>query len=125
MPHSRFLRSMFILPMLAPIAVATPAAAQDGAALFKQRCSICHTVAPGAKSGMGPNLAGLVGRPAASTTFAYSPALKKSGLKWDKDTLDKFLSGPSKLVPGTRMVISVPDAKQRAVLVAYLATLKK
>lgn len=105
--------------------LSAPAMAQDGGALFKQRCMMCHSVTPGAKPGMGPNLAGVGGRAAASTDFKYSPALKASKLKWDTATLDKFLSGPGKLVPGTRMVISVPDAKQRAALVAYLATLKK
>jgi cytochrome c len=117
-----------IIPTITAIsllsAMAFPAMAQDGGALFKQRCMMCHSVTPGAKPGMGPNLAGVGGRTAASTSFAYSPALKASKLKWDSATLDKFLSGPGKLVPGTRMVISVPDAKQRAALVAYLATLK-
>lgn len=116
-------RTLFSLLALA--AISTPAIAQDGAALFKQRCTMCHTVTPGAKPGMGPNLSGVVGRPAASTEFLYSPALKGAKLKWDKATLDKFLSGPSKLVPGTRMVISVADAQQRAALIAYLSTLKK
>jgi len=108
------------------LACASPAAAQDagaGGALFKQRCMMCHTNKPG-PAGMGPNLFGLVGRPAASTGFAYSPALKKSGLTWDKATLDKFLVSPGKLVPGTRMVFPVPDNKQRANVIAYLATLK-
>lgn len=117
-----------LLPFMtvaAALAPCVPAAAQDGAALFKQRCTMCHTVTPGAKPGMGPNLAGVVGRPAAATEFLYSPALKSAKLKWDKATLDKFLAGPSKLVPGTRMVISVADAQQRAALIAYLSTLKK
>lgn len=116
------------LSLVALTVIATPAVAQDatnGAALFKQRCQSCHTVTdkPGL---MGPGLAGLVGRKAASTTFtSYSPALKGSNLTWDKANLDKFLSGPMKMVPGTRMVISVPDTKQRADLIAYFATLSK
>jgi cytochrome c len=107
---------------------AVPAQAQNaaaGGALFKQRCLLCHTITPGARGGMAPNMIGVVGRPAASTEFAYSPALKKSGLTWDKATLDAFLTAPGKLVPGTRMVYPVPDAKQRADVIAYLATLKK
>ena len=87
---------------------------------------MCHANVAGVRSGMGPNLAGLAGRPAASLPgFAYSSALKTSGLTWSPAALDKFLAAPSKLVPGTRMVISVADAKQRQDLVAYLATLKK
>lgn len=103
------------------------ALAQDAAAggmTFKQRCSTCHSVTRGQPNGVGPNLAGLVGRKAASTSFNYSPALKASGLTWNKPTLDVFLSGPMKKVPGTRMLVSVPDAKQRADLIAFLASTK-
>lgn len=110
------------------LAAAAPAMAQDaaaGAAFFKQRCQTCHTVTPGQAPGLAPNLFGVVGRKAASTGFNYSTALKASGLTWDTATLDKFLTSPMKLVPGTRMLIPVTDPKQRADLIAYLATLKK
>jgi cytochrome c len=109
-------------------AAAGPALAQDaaaGGALFKQRCSTCHTVTPGQAPGMAPNLYGVAGRRAASTTFNYSAALKASGLTWDPATLDKFLTSPMKMVPGTRMLIPVADPKQRADLIAYLGSLKK
>jgi cytochrome c len=100
------------------------AIAQDGATIFRQRCTMCHVNAAGQKPGLGPNLFGVVGRKAAGTSFLYSPALKKSGLKWDKATLDKFLTGPAKLVPGTYMNIALPKPAERAALIAYLATLK-
>lgn len=106
---------------------ATPALAQDataGAALFRQRCGACHVVAAGARPTIAPNLFGVGGRRAGSTTFNYSTALKGSNLSWDRATLDRFLSGPMKLVPGTRMVVSIPDARQRADVVAYLMSLK-
>lgn len=109
-------------------ATTTPALAQDaaaGAVVFKQRCQTCHTVTPGQRHGVGPNLAGLAGRPAASTDFNYSSALKGSGLVWNAATLDRFIAAPSKAVPGTRMLIPVTDAKQRGDLVAYLGGLKK
>jgi cytochrome c len=116
-----------LLSLAALAAVAAPAMAQDaaaGGAIFKQRCQTCHTAPAGQPHGIGPNLAGVVGRKAASTAFAYSPALMGSGLTWNKPTLDRFLSGPSKMVPGTRMLISVPDPKERADLIAYLGGLK-
>ncbi|WBH17431.1 c-type cytochrome [Sphingomonas radiodurans] len=112
---------------LALCGLAAPALAQDanaGATIFRQRCSLCHGAAPGARATLGPNLAGVGGRPAASTDFKYSAALKASKLTWDKATLDKFLTAPTKLVPGTRMVIATPDAAQRAQVIAYLLTLK-
>lgn len=86
---------------------------------------MCHTTAPGQKAGLGPNLAGLNGRKAASTAFLYSPALKASGIKWDKTTLDTFLQGPSKMVPGTRMAVSVTNPAERAALINYLVSLRK
>ncbi len=113
-----------ILALTAPAAPAMAQVASNGAALFKQRCQSCHTVTD--KAGlMGPSLAGVVGRKAASTAFSYSPALKSANLTWDKATLDKFITAPMKMVPGTRMVISVPDAKQRADLIAYFSTFSK
>lgn len=95
--------------------------APGGAQMFKQRCQSCHTVAPGAKGLMGPNLSGVFGRKAGSSAFSYSPAMKASGITWTKDSLDKFLSGPSKMVPGSRMPMSVPDPAQRKAIIAYLA----
>jgi cytochrome c len=105
------------------LAAAAPVSAQDAAAgklVFQQRCSSCHSVVAGQPHGIGPSLAGVGGRKAASTAFTYSDALRKSGLTWDAATLDRFLAGPSKLVPGTRMVVAVSDPKQRADLVAFL-----
>jgi cytochrome c len=95
----------------------------DGAAVFHQ-CTACHAYKPGQPGVAAPNLVGVVGRKAASTSFGYSSALKASGLTWTKATLDTFLKAPGKLVPGTRMVISIPDDAKRHALIAYLATLK-
>ena len=108
--------------------IAAPAAAQDeaaGGALFKQHCQMCHASAQDVPSGIGPNLFGVVGRKAASTDYKYTAALRASKLTWDKVTLDTFLGGPSKLVPGTKMWIAIGDQMQRESIVAYLAGLKK
>jgi cytochrome c len=101
---------------------ADPAA---GAVLFRQKCMMCHQITPGTKGMMAPNLSNLAGRPAASTDFAYSPALKKAGLVWTAGTLGNFLTAPNRLVPGTRMIVSVPDDAKRADMVAYLMTLDR
>jgi cytochrome c len=45
-------------------------------------------------------------------------------LVWDAPTLDRWLTNPSALVPGTKMFFKIDDAQQRADLIAYLATLK-
>lgn len=109
-----------LVPALAPAAAAGP----DGSALFRQRCASCHTATAGAKSTLGPNLSGVVGRKAAAAQFNYSPALKNSNLTWNRANLDRFLSGPARMVPGTRMVISVSDPAQRAAILDYLQTAK-
>lgn len=88
----------------------------DGAALYRQRCASCH-----AAPSLAPSLSGVVGRRAGSADFRYSAPLKASDLVWTPSTLDSFLSAPPRLVPGTRMVVSVPDPEQRKAIIAYLA----
>jgi cytochrome c len=101
----------------------------NGKTVFDSVCGICHsaTKEPGGPVN-GPNLVGVVGRKAASVKdFAmYSPALKTYGEKekWTDKTLDAFLKAPFSAVPGTSMPMPVPDDKQRADVIAYLATLK-
>lgn len=93
-----------------------PAAGED---LYLDRCVFCHVPEGG---GQGPSLIGVQGRKAASAPgFAYSAALKASGLTWTAVDLDRFLADPAVAVPGTAMPIKVPDARQRADIIAYLA----
>ncbi len=107
----------------------TPAAAGTGTANASAggeqafaMCSACHSRNAGGAQRMGPNLHGVVGRKAGSNPgFAYSPALRDSGIVWDAQSLDAYLAAPAQLVPGTRMVMSVPDAARRKALVEYLS----
>jgi cytochrome c len=115
----------FAIPIAAIAALvstlpANSAPAIDGGALFRQRCAACHNMAPGARAVLAPSLVGVVGRKAASTTFNYSPALKASNLIWTRANLDRFLTAPGQMVPGTRMVIGVSDAAQRGAILNYL-----
>ena len=116
----------FLAPVAALIAMASslPAAGAgpDGAMLFQQRCAACHTVTPGARAMLAPNLAGLLNRKAASTAFNYSAALKASNITWNRANLDRFLTAPGQMVPGTRMVISVSDPAQRAAILNFITT---
>jgi glucose/arabinose dehydrogenase len=113
----------------ARIAAADAGDAGRGKTYFTQNCAICHADAMGPGNTVitkqGPSLVGVVGRKAASgEKFNYSDALSKSGLTWDAATLDRFLTKPADVVPGTTMPISVADAGSRADVIAYLATLK-
>lgn len=119
------LSRMALLALLA--GAATPALAEapppPPPPAFTQ-CAACHTVQPG-RNAFGPSLAGLSGRRAATLPgYAYSEALKKSGLTWNAATLDRWLKGPQKLVPGTRMPFGgIPDAARRKQVVDYLLKL--
>lgn len=110
------------------VLAATPALADGDAAhgkvIFNQ-CLVCHTIEPG-KWKIGPSLWGVVGRHSASLPgFNYSPAMKAHNVTWDEDTLNTYLTAPMKVVPGTRMTYpGIPDAQNRADVIAYLKTLK-
>jgi cytochrome c len=100
--------------------------AKRGQKLFDE-CAACHSPDRAAKDTVGPSLHGVVGRKAGEgTEFRYSPAMKRSGITWNADTLNNFIADPQKLVPGNRMPYSgLPEAKDRADLLAYLqATMK-
>lgn len=87
-------------------------------------CATCHAVTADAPRKMGPNLFGVAGRKAGSMATA-SPALKNSGIVWDAETLDAFLTSPRKTVPGNRMPYGgMSDPERRAAIIAYLETLK-
>lgn len=106
------------------LALAQPALADDathGKAVFAQ-CQACHTVVKGARSMVGPNLFGVVGRKAGSVDgFAYSPAMKASGIVWTAAKVDAYLAGPAKFIPGNRMPYAgLANPKDRADLIAYL-----
>jgi cytochrome c len=85
------------------------------------RCLACHALE---YDRVGPRHCGLFGRRAGSVPgFAYSEAMKRSKIVWNEKTLDRFLANPPKAVPGTAMTYAgVPDAKERADLIAYLKT---
>lgn len=108
---------------------ATPAAAADpgqGRAAFSQMCSVCHSNARNGPTLIGPPLFGVVGRKAGSVKgYAYSPALKASGVTWSEAQLHTYLQGPAKMIPGVRMPFAgVKNPTQLDDLVAYLNTLK-
>ena len=111
-----------LLPWL--VTSAAQPSVSRGATLFQERCSVCHTVEPGVAGGQGPNLRGVVGRKAAATDFSDSAALSRWGRTWTNELLDRYLTNPGALVPGTTMVVRVPEGRDRADIVAYLASLK-
>jgi cytochrome c len=124
----RFLLPALLLLPLSAMQGCAPSGtdAAAGARAFKQ-CASCHQVGVNAHSGFGPQLNGLFGRRAGSMPdFAYSNALKHSGIVWDERTLSAFLRDPGKLVPGTRMRFwGIGDDNEILALLAYLRTFQQ
>lgn len=108
-----------ILAATVPAALAgSPGNAARGEKIY-ERCGGCHSID---RDRAGPRHRGLLGRAAGSVPgFTYSPAMKRSGLVWTEETLDRFLANPMKVVPGTRMgYAGISDDQERADLIAYL-----
>lgn len=106
-------------------AEATPASPDVAArpAAFAQ-CASCHAVEPG-RNGIGPSLAGVFGaRAGHEPSYAYSSAMRASGLTWDEATLDRYLKDPRGTVPGTKMAYAgLKDDARRAELIEWLKTI--
>lgn len=106
--------------------IAYGADASAGRATFRSQCTVCHSAEPNDGGGaQGPDLNGVFGRKAGSTSFAYTKALKDSNLTWDAATLDRFLAAPTKVVPGTNMVVAIPAKQDRDNLIAYFHSLSE
>jgi cytochrome c len=111
--------SILALSCAAPGAFAAGDEAK-GQAFFNNACLHCH--APGRA---GPPYTGLIGRKAGTVPgFAYSEALRNANITWTEETLDTWLSGPDKLVPGTFMGVTIRNPEDRANVIAYLKVRK-
>ena len=105
--------------------------AKKGAAFFKKKCKLCHTVKKDDKHKVGPNLFGVAGRQAGATDFKKYEAQKGSEVVWDDAALDAWLTDPKKWaaengkeIKKTKMTAKTKKAKDRADVIAYLHTLK-
>ncbi|WP_395672554.1 c-type cytochrome [Inquilinus sp.] len=118
--------TQWALAALLTAGVVSPALADGDAArgqtLFS-RCSACHTVTEQNK--LGPHLSGVFGRTAGTVAgYTYSKAMVAYAKPWDETTLDTFLAGPNKAVPGTKMSAgAITNPQDRADIIAYLKSL--
>src|ERR1700739_4673761 len=100
-----------------------------GKTFFQQNCAVCHadTLGPGDTTiaKQGPSLVGVLGRRAgAGPNFNYTKSLKESGLTWEASTLDRCLTNPTAMVPGTTMAMIIANPADRADVIGYLTSLK-
>jgi cytochrome c len=94
-----------------------------GALQFKKSCGTCHTTDPKAPVRQGPNLHGVVGRAAGSLKgFKYSPAFVKAApnITWTADMIDKWITDPQQVIPGTVMLYHQSDPDKRQLIISYL-----
>jgi cytochrome c len=113
-----------LVALLAAASLLSPVVAfaqqTDGERLFRQRCGTCHSLEMG-QNRAGPHLLGVIGRAAGTVNGArYSTAMQDSNIVWDNQSLDSFLAAPRRMVPGTSMTVGIPNAAQRAAIIAYL-----
>lgn len=112
-------------PAEVPIETLLASASTDRGTQVAKQCMICHNLQEGQGPKVGPDLYGVVGRAVASVQgFNYSAALKGLHGNWTFDELNKWLTKPSAVAPGTAMTFAgISNEKQRADLIAYLDTL--
>jgi cytochrome c len=94
---------------------------EAGEKVFKRLCSTCHTIEAG-KNRVGPSLAGIFGRKAASIEgFKYSESMKASNITWTEDKLDAYITDPKTVVPkGTMAFVGLKKDTDRVDVIAYL-----
>jgi cytochrome c len=127
---SHVIERLIIVTMLAGFASVASAAeskgdATAGKAVFQRICQNCHSTEIGVNK-VGPSLWNVVGRkPASVPDFVYSDAMKANKDVWNQTTLDAYLADPRGDIHGVKMFFKgLPEAKDRADVIAYLQTLK-
>ncbi len=98
----------------------------NGEKIFN-KCKACHAIGEGAANKVGPELHGIVGRPAASiaTYTGYGEGLKTlaaGGLVWSEDKLAEYLKDPKAFNPTTKMAFAgLKKDEDLADVLAYLS----
>ena len=98
-----------------------------GKAIFDKTCANCHSGEAGVNK-VGPSLFDVVDRPIASIQgYEYSNTMRavaKDWKVWDEKHLNAYLTNPRQVLHGVKMFFAVPDAQDRANVIAYLNTIK-
>jgi cytochrome c len=109
---------IFVVVLGHSVAALAAGDAERGETLWESRCFGCHSLDA---NRVGPLHRGVHGRVAGTAAgYAYSPGVAKSGITWNDETLDRWLANPQAYIAGAKMGFRVPDATDRADLIAYL-----
>ena len=99
------------------------ASAEEGAKVFKTKCTSCHNSEKGGAIKVGPNLWNIVGDQKGDPAlgFNFSDAMKAKGGTWTYDDLSAFLMNPKGFIPGTRMTfVGLKKDEERANVIAFI-----
>jgi cytochrome c len=127
MVRTVILMSAFAAAVCLPaVAADNPAGDPAQGAIVFQHCAVCHNADKGGGNRIGPNLFGVVGHKSASLAdFSYSQGLKDSKIVWNDAMLRKWVAGPQKVIPGTRMTFpGLTRDEDVDNVIAYLKTRK-
>lgn len=125
MQHRWVFGIMCWLPLWMPVAAADATDLRTAEVQFKKSCGTCHVAVPNAPPRQGPNLFGVVGREAGKVAdFKYSPAFAAgaTGILWDEGTLDRWLTDPRSVIPGSSMLYKQADPDKRRLVIEFLKT---
>lgn len=94
---------------------------EEGEVVFK-KCATCHNITDDGTKKPGPNLGGVMGRKAGTLKgYPFSSAMTSSSLVWNRETLDRFLSQPTLVVPSSKMVFpGLKGAHDRDAVITFL-----
>lgn len=118
--ESRKTRALLAFPVLCLLncycyAMGDPA---HGEKLYEENCKVCHSLD---RNAIGPKHRGVFGRKAGTVQgYDYSAVLKNSGIVWNEQTLDKWLTDSQAFVPDNKMFFSVDDPQERSDIIAFL-----
>lgn len=90
-----------------------------------RKCKACHTVDREGPSRIGPNLWGVVDRPAGAVEgYRYSKALiaqAEAGLVWNDENLHAYLRKPREFLKGGKMAFAgLREEQDRSDVIAYI-----
>jgi len=124
------MRGLRVVACVGALAIsATTASAGDatrGRVMFMRQCSACHVAIAGMRDSLGPNLFAVVGRKAGTKPgYAYSDAMRASGIIWSEATLKSYVTDPNSVIPASNMMFTGSrNPVQAEDVAAYLAMLK-
>jgi cytochrome c len=114
-------------PALEPITPLLAAAnVQAGQQLAQRQCASCHSFNEGGRSGVGPNLYGIIGaKHAHAPGFNYSAAIRAMADKpWTYEDMNAWIAHPRGYAPGNKMTYAgLASVQSRADLIAYLRSI--